>query len=332
MVYDVYLLLVLLLTTSFIFAGVSKETCDIHALVGQSLTLALDQKMLSMKDVLRWTHNKTVIFYRTSALVRTGKPTDVNAAGSLQLRGLSFSSAGDYKADVLNETGARINGWIGHVCVMEKVSTPEATFLCGSSGAVATLNCNVLNPRDVLFEWTHDGQLLKGETKPTLSVSLATFTGDKDFSCRVRNAASDAQSNAVRLKCKPPPPPPPPKIYCFKASTVMAAVTGGGGLILLLLIITIVSCYRQKKEAKPVHQADLPMVPTTKTDHVTSEYEIMHPSGDSRGLSPSPSPTAQGQDVILSVAKAQGGLRTTSPEEKRGPSPVPKPRTKAPEK
>ena len=77
------------------------------------------------------------------------------------------------------------------------------------------------------YAWTHEGQLLTGETKPTLSVSLAKFKGDKGFGCSVSNSASKAQSNTVQLKCKPPPPPlppPTPKDYCFKASTVMAVV------------------------------------------------------------------------------------------------------------
>ena len=337
MVHNVHRLLVLLLTTSSIIAQVSKESCNINALIGSNLSISLDQRMPSnSKNTLRWTHNSTVIFYRTDGRVRLGMPTGVDAGGSLQLLNLSFSSAGVYKADVLNATGVRVNGWSGSVCVVEKVSTPVVTFLCGSSGATATLNCDVLNPRDVVFAWTHEGQLLKGETKPTLSVSLATFKGDKGFSCSVSNIASKDKSNAVWLKCEPPLPPPT-KLYCFKASTVMATVMGGVGLILLLFIITVVTCYRRKKAPTPEDREELTMSPATKflkSDSIP-DYEIMHPSGDtpcpSPKLSPGPSSTVYGQDVVPSFAKAQEGLGPTSPEGKRGPSPVPKPRTNAPQ-
>lgn len=319
-------LLVVLLTTSFTFAGVSKDTCDIHALVGHSLTIALDDKTL-LDDILRWTHNNTVIFQRES-IVRVGKPTDIDAAGSLLLRDLNFSSAGVYHADMRNATGVRINGWHGRVCVMVKVSRPKVTFFCRSGGAAAMLNCDVLNPRDVVFAWTHKGRLLVGETKPTLSVSLAKFKGDKDFSCSVRNAASEDQSCTVRLKCEPPPP----MTYCFKATTVMAAVAGGIGLLLLFFMVSLVSCFRRNKQTRPKPQADLPMVPTTelrKADRVIPDYEVMLPSGVSPGTSRKPSPKVHGQDVLLSVAKAQEGHGTPAPEGKREPSPVPKPRTKA---
>ncbi|XP_056455659.1 uncharacterized protein LOC130389752 [Gadus chalcogrammus] len=226
MVCDDYRLFVLLLTTSSIVAAVSEETLNVYALLGSNLTLSLGQKLLSYQDTLRWTQNNKVIFSRLFGVVRPGKPTDVDAAGSLQLLNLSDSSAGDYKADVYDRTGVRVNGWSGKVYVVEKVSTPVVTFLCGSSGATATLKCDVRNPKHVVFAWTHEGQLLTGETKPTLSVSLAKFKGNKVFGCSVSNSASKAQSNAVQLKCKPPPPlpPPTPKDYCFKASTVMAAV------------------------------------------------------------------------------------------------------------
>ncbi|CAL8321129.1 unnamed protein product [Gadus morhua 'NCC'] len=317
--------------------AVSEETLNVYALLGSNLTLSFDQKLLSYQDTLRWTHNNKVIFSRSFGVVRPGKPTDIDAAGSLQLLNLSDSSAGDYKADVYNRTGVRVNGWSGKVYVI--VSTPVVTFLCGSSGATATLKCDVRNPKYVVFAWTHEGQLLTGETKPTLSVSLAKFKGDKGFSCSVSNGASKAQSNTVQLKCKPPPPPPPPppKVYCFNASTVMAAVAGGVGLIMLLFIITVVACSRQKKAQTPEQQEDLLMASAAKlfkTDNGIQDYEIMHPSGETPRPSPmlshGPLPTVYSQEVVPSVAKAQDNLGPTSTEVKRGPSPVPKPRTKAP--
>ena len=359
MVYYVYRLLLLLLTTSSIVAEFSKETCNVYALIGQNLTITLEQRMLNIRDELRWTHNQTIVFSRTSGVVRMGREMDVDAVGSLKLLDLGFSSAGSYKADVINGTGARVNGWSGRVCVVEKVPTPALTFLCGSSGATATLNC-ALQPRDVVFAWTRGGQPLKGETKPTLSVSLAKFKDDGGFSCSVSNGASKAQSNAVRLQCKsppplPPPPPPPaaapaaappaatpvPIVYCFKATTVGAAVTGGSSLILLLFIITVVACYRRKKAPAPAptpeHPEGLPMglAPMClKTDNGIPDYEIMLPSIDTPRPSPKPSPgpshTDAGQGVNPSVAKAQQGLGSTSPEVKPGCSPVPKPRKNAP--
>ena len=351
MVYDVYRLLLLLLTTSSIVAEFSEETCNVYALIGQNLTLTLEQRMLNIRDELRWTHNQTIVFSRTSGVVRKGRGTDIDEAGSLKLLDLGFSSAGSYQADVINGTGARVNGWSGRVCVVEKVPTPVLTFLCGSSGTTATLNCTALQLRDVVFAWTHGGQPLKGEKKPTLRVSLAKFKGDGGFSCSVSYGASKAQSNAVRLKCKPPPPPttpppttpPPPSptpiVYCIKASTVMAAVTGGVSLILLLFIITVVACYRRKKAPAPTpeHPEGLPMglVPMClKTDNGIPDYEIMLPSIDTPRTSPKPSPGPSHTDAVQGVnpsfAKAQQGLGSTSPELKPGRSPVPKPRKIAP--
>ena len=332
MVCDVYLLVVLLLTTPFTFAAVSEDTCspyDIHAELGSSLVLPLEHKTLSDKDTLRWAHNGTRIFYRQANRIRVGKPTDIHADGSLLLHKLDFSDAGDYKADVLNASNTRINGRVASLCVTTPkvpkpmVPKPVVTFVCGSDGAVATLNCNC-NVLNVVFAWTQAGRIIKGETKATLSVTLAKLNGYKDFRCSVEHGGtSQVQSNPVWLKC--------PVIYCFNAITVMATVTGGVVLILLLLTVTSVLCHRRRKprsqEAPPMVTSALPMVTTTElhnTDDNTN-YEIMRPSG----FTPRPSPTLYGRDDLLSVSKGQEGPQTTASEEKREPSPIPKPRTKA---
>ena len=106
---------------------------------------------------------------------------------------------------------------------------------------------------------------------------------------------------------------------------------------MLLFIITVVACSRQKKAQTPEQQEDLLMASAAKlfkTDNGIQDYEIMHPSGETPRPSPmlshGPLPTVYSQEVVPSVAKAQDNLGPTSTEVKRGPSPVPKPRTKAP--
>ncbi|KAJ3596291.1 hypothetical protein NHX12_002700 [Muraenolepis orangiensis] len=338
MLCDVHLLVGLLLTWSSLALAarvISEDPCVVHALVGRSLTLPLERRTLGDRDELRWTHNNKVVYHRAFGAVRVGRANDVDVAGSLLLTRLEFSDAGVYQAVVLNATQSRVNGWRGRVCITEKASKPRVSFACG----VVALSCDVLDPqKDLVFSWTHQGQILEGETKPWLNVSLATLkNGRRDFGCSVRNGASQDQSDVVRLKCDVPSP----GTYCFTAGVVMAGVAGGGGLLLLLLVITIVTCSRQqkKKRTEPEPRVDLPMVPTTqlhKADRARQDYQIMLPAGTSPGPSPKPiprpSPTVLGQDALLSVTKAQEGHRTADPGEgKPERSPVPKPRNRAPQ-
>ncbi|KAF7660785.1 hypothetical protein LDENG_00275370 [Lucifuga dentata] len=99
----------------------NKDTCDLYATVGQNVTLPLANKALDNTDMLRWTHNNTIIFYRQQRRVSVGKPEDISVTGSLLLRNLKFSNAGIYKALVLNKNDTLVKQQTSQLCMMAKV-------------------------------------------------------------------------------------------------------------------------------------------------------------------------------------------------------------------
>lgn len=309
----------------------AKDACDLYATVGQSVTVPFVYVAKANTDTMRWTHNSTIVFYGQSRRVTVGKPSDVSANGSLLLKNLKFSSAGIYKAVVLNENGTFVSGWMGHLCVLAKVSKPEVKFFCDTKASVVSLTCNVAESQGLEFSWTLDGKVFTSETRQTLRMSLAHLKGENNFACSAANKVSKEKSSTVRPTCKPPTSTPP-TLPCFTQKTVLAALAGGVSLILLLLIIIVVIlclCRRRYKALINLNKDQvLPLNEYEQPDSTSQDYETMSPTPDA---SPKPSPRAGNSAV------SQFGPQTSSkpaelstPAEVKEPSPVPKPRKKAP--
>ncbi|XP_070687476.1 T-cell surface antigen CD2-like [Pempheris klunzingeri] len=317
-------------------SAANKDTCEFYAAVGQSLTLPLAYERLANSHVLRWTHNSTIIFYREQGRVSFGKAEDVSATGSLLLKKLQFSSAGTYQANVLHPNGTLAKTWIGHLCMIDKVSKPQLTYSCNFKSGAVNLNCNVAKPQGLTFSWTLDEKTLTSETRQTLSISLAQLKGERSFTCSVANQVSKEKSDIVRPICKSPSPTPPP-LLCFTSKTVVAALAGGAGLILLLLITIIILCCchrRSKEQMRLGDKGGLRMLSLHKRepDSISPEYETMHPTEDSPPLSIEPSPRACYETVSQPESQTENRpLQLSAGAEGQQPSPVPKPRTKSPQ-
>ncbi|KAF3688607.1 Carcinoembryonic antigen-related cell adhesion molecule 21 Precursor [Channa argus] len=301
------------------------HTCEFYAL-GQDVSLPFEYKELTKTHVLKWTHNKTSVYSSNNGKVTVGKKEDISPSGSLLLKNLQFSGAGTYEATVLN-SGSVVANWSRHICVMEKVSKPLLTYVCDSKSGSVTLNCNVNNPQSVKFSWTQDNTSVTGKTGQTLAPSL--LKGEGTFICRVENKVSTKSSDVVHLTCKSP-------LNCFTSKPVMAVLAGGGGLILVLLIIIVILCCRHKHNKSQVTVGDMVVLRTASVkqqDFVPSspDYETMNATEDYPRLSPKPSPRGCYNNVSEPEGQTQDRpVQLSTAEERRDPSPVPKPRTKGP--
>ncbi|XP_019934346.2 T-cell surface antigen CD2-like [Paralichthys olivaceus] len=319
-----------IILSGFVSISAAKEAFELYAAVGQSLTLPLDFVGLSNRHTLRWTHNKTIVFFGQQGRVNVGKPGDISANGSLQLKNLQFSSAGAYQAVVLNPDDTLAKEWQGRLFMMSKVSKPQLTYVCDVKSGAADLNCNVAKPQGLDFSWMLNDVMLTNEIRQTLSVSLAHMKGPRGFSCSIANKVSRERSNTVHPNCRSPSP----NLLCFPSKTVFAAVTGGVSVILLLIVIIIVLLiyYRRNRTQTGLREkGDVRMLSLNKQEpgSISPEYETMHPTEDPRPPSPKPSPRASYQNV--SPPEAQTGnspLQLSTVTESKQPSPMPKPRTK----
>lgn len=319
----------------FIGISAAKDACELYAAIGQqSLTLPFVYEGLANSHLMKWTHNSTIIFYREQGKVSVGKPQDISATGSLLLKNLPFSSAGTYQAQVLYPNGTLVKTWTGRLCMMEKVSKPQLSYVCDFKSSAVNLNCVVAKPQGLVFSWTLDGKTLTSETRQTLSITLTKLKGETSFICSVANKVSKETSDIVRPTCKSPPPPPE---LCFKRQTVVAALAGGTALILLLLITTVVLCCcqrRSKTSMRHRNKGELRMLSLNKRDpdSISPEYETMQPTERSPPPSPQPSPRACYQKVSQPEVQSENRLPQISTDaEGQKPSPVPKPRTKNPQ-
>ncbi|XP_034444964.1 T-cell surface antigen CD2 [Hippoglossus hippoglossus] len=309
-----------IILSGFISISAAKEACDHYAAVGQSLTLRLDFKGLKNTHGLSWYHNAKILFDRQGGKVIVGKPGDVSATGDLQLKNLQFSSAGIYHADY----GISKEDW--SLCVMDKVSKPQLTYVCDFKSSTVNLNCDVSKPQGLDFSWMPDDT---SSTRQTLSVS---FKEQRSFTCSVGNNVSSARSDTVRPTCTHPSPSPP-NLLCFPSKTVVAAVAGGVSLILLLIVIVIVLCfyYRCNKTQKGLREkgAVRMLSVNMREPDISPDYETMNPTENPPPPSPKPPPRVCNQNVPPPEAQTGNGLlQLSTVAERQPPSPVPKPRTK----
>lgn len=330
--------------TCFAFLGViilsgfidllAANYCDIHAAVGQSLTLPFFFDGLNKSHVVRWTHNSTIVFYREHGRVSVGKEADITAKASLLLKNLQSSSAGIYQVNVLQPSGRPAQSWNGQLCILERVLKPQLTYTCDFKTAVVNLNCHVANPQGLVFEWTLDGKPLTSETKQKLSISSVKLKGEGRFTCVVANKVSKMESDTVHPACKiPTTPPTPPTFYASKSAK--AVLIGGACLIVLLLTIIIVQCCCCKcNKGQITQKEEIRMASASKKEpeSISPDYETMLPHEESPAPNPEPSPRACYERVSQPDSKTENRSSHLSPTgEEKQPSPVPKPRTKSPQ-
>lgn len=309
------------------------RSCDINAAVGENLSLPFVHDRLNSSNVLRWTHNSSIVFYRQRGRVSVGKETDISPTGSLLLSSLPFSGAGLYKVDVLHPDGETAKTWSVHLCVLDKVLKPQISYNCDFKSAFVSLTCLAAMPQGLLFSWAIDGKTLTSEKEQKLRISLAQLRGERSFTCSVANKVSKETSDIVHPTCKSPSPPPKP-VLCFTSTAVVGALTGGAGLIVMLLIIIVVLCCcrrhkRPRMTTKDERSLRILSLHKQEMDSFSPVYEIMRPNEDASAPSLEPSPRACFENVSQPDENRRAQL--SIPAEERRPSPVPKPRTKCPQ-
>ncbi|XP_040019754.2 T-cell surface antigen CD2-like [Gasterosteus aculeatus] len=317
---------VIILSGLINLTAADKDTCDLHAAVGQNLTLPFVHEVMAKSEVLRWTHNNTIILLRQRGKVSVGRTEDISATGSLLLRNLGFSSAGIYQVHVLNVNGTLAKAWTGRLCVMDKVPKPQVTYTCDLKSGAINLKCHIAKTQPSLFSWTLNGKTLSSETKQTLSLSLAQLEGERSFACSAANRVSREKSDTVRPTCESPPPP----TICLASKIAAALLAGGAGVIVVLLIFVIVLCrshVRIKSQMQRGDEGEARMISLNKreSDSIGREYETLIPTEDSAPRGPDSPPGACYETEAQTENRpeqstAVGGQLT----------PVPKPRTKGP--
>lgn len=323
-------LLVILIGSVDLLAG---DRCDIFSSVGQDLVLPFVYKGLDLSHVLRWTHNKTIVFNRQQSRVSTGNATDVSPTGSLRLSDLQFSSSGVYQADVLDKNNKPVATWSHRVCVIERVLKPHLSSLCDFPASTLNLNCHVAKTQDVEFSWAIDGNFLTSEKKEKLSISLTKIKDGMSFMCNVANQVSRKDSDIVRHTCTSSSATQVDK-YCFGLQTVQAVFAGGAGLVLILLAIIItLCCHRQRQRPQGATAGDEFRMRNAREvpepGSVSPDYETMCSSVKPQGQSSE-------KDNCLTVPQPDDKTANRLPhhpvaEERERISPVPKPRKKSPQ-
>ncbi|KAF7644403.1 hypothetical protein LDENG_00222550, partial [Lucifuga dentata] len=231
----------LLLLCCFISSTGSQHSCDLTAEVGQTITVPLNH-VLAASDRLKWIHGEKVLVNFREKTFITGSQETMQANGTLTLRSLTHSDAGEYKAQVHSNNGKMLFRDSTNVCVFGKVPKPEVKVTCSGSNVMFT--CRLPQQvQEISFEWLQDEKLLPAEKNSTLTRTHHQVTA---------NSFNKETSAAATQTCSTPHKPAedsifPEMLFGFDFWIMASILGGGGGLVLLLMILTAICCRRARR-------------------------------------------------------------------------------------
>lgn len=121
---DVLLLLSCSLPSCLSFCSTA---CNIYVGRNRDFTVQLNYK-LKGSELLRWSHNKKVVFEREGNNIISGKEDNIYENGSLALGKMNEEKTGEYTPEVYEDGTKKVNLKSTYICVMGRQA--ECSSLC----------------------------------------------------------------------------------------------------------------------------------------------------------------------------------------------------------
>ncbi|XP_041835174.1 uncharacterized protein LOC121635873 [Melanotaenia boesemani] len=147
-------------------------------------------------EKLKWKLENEVIFYRISGKIAINKSCDITANGSLILKNLKKSDAGQYIPEVYDQNG-RYNRHTTQklLCILDPVMKPTVTIECFEENVNFT--CTV-DQQGVSYQWYQNDEPLTKEKDFSL-IKTAKEVKSDSFFCKVSNQVSFENSESVLI-------------------------------------------------------------------------------------------------------------------------------------
>ncbi|KAJ8402291.1 hypothetical protein AAFF_G00371560 [Aldrovandia affinis] len=140
----------------------NEEPCEYKA-VGESMTIPLQRQSQCEEDSLSWKFSSKQIFYKKGKDIRTGKPSDITADGSLLLTDLQVDNAGTYKAELHGTDGKLCGRATADLCVIDPVQLSVRVMSPNQvvrEGGEVSILCNSTPPADKYLLWSPKSESL----------------------------------------------------------------------------------------------------------------------------------------------------------------------------
>lgn len=86
--------------------------------------------------------------------------------------------------------------------VSEKALKPNVKHKCMNGNVTLTCDTQKNEQRDLTITWYKGKEVIKDENKADLFQTSLQLQKNTEYSCRVHNPASEAQSDVVKVSCK----------------------------------------------------------------------------------------------------------------------------------
>lgn len=325
-------ILMLLFFCAFALPAVSVTLCEKNMLQGVTCIIKLTNETSKTVFDIKWTFssggsNKFVVHRKNGKDLKTFPDAKIESDGSLKLHNVKLNNTGKYKPSAYNEIEEEIKSHEVEITVYTKALKPTVTRVCKNGNVTLTCDIQKNDKRDLTIIWLKENEDMKSDNKADLFLTSQQLQENKQYSCRIKNPVSDAQSDMITGSCGDG------KLFGYDFWIMVGILSGGGALILLLMLVLVIcACRSCKKREKLQDEEELRL-----RNFDTSPDKQQRSKATARGQPAPPVPQEHSlpatQTPPQTQSQAKGPIRARPPpppqdEDEEEAPPLPRPRKK----
>ncbi|KAA0722597.1 hypothetical protein E1301_Tti011972 [Triplophysa tibetana] len=188
---------------------VSTKTCEKNILEGDSCILKLPNEIGQIinanKGEIKWSFTSSsltfVVQWKNGRNRKTFPDATIESDGSLKLHNVKVSNTGKYTFEAYDNEDKIVANHKKEITVYAKALKPNLTFKCRNGNATLTCETQMKDRRDLTITWFKETELIQSENKANLILTSTQLQKYKQYSCRIQNPVSEAQSDIIQAPC-----------------------------------------------------------------------------------------------------------------------------------
>ncbi|KAA0722694.1 hypothetical protein E1301_Tti015481 [Triplophysa tibetana] len=228
----------------FALLTVSAKKCDMKLLEGDSCNVKwpddITVKIKPDEGELKWTFNSLVAQRKKGTNVKTFPDATIESDGSLKLQNVKVSDTGIYTFEAYDNEDKVVANHKVEIAIYAKALKPTLTHKCMNGSVTLTCDIQKNNKRNLTITWKQGKEVNEDENKAVLFRTSLQLQKNTEYSCRVHNPVSNAESEVLTVSCGDKPW----TLFGFDFWIMVGILSGGGALLLLLICVLVICAFR----------------------------------------------------------------------------------------
>ncbi|KAI7811467.1 putative T-cell surface antigen CD2, partial [Triplophysa rosa] len=307
-----------------------EKTCEKSMLEGVTCLIKSPDKSGKVVVDEKWSFTSSsssfVVQRKNGKDVKTFPNATIESDGSLKLHHVTVSNTGKYTFEAYDTKDEMVANHKEEITVYAKAPNPTVTHKCENGSVRLTCDTQKNDKTDLTITWIRGTEDIKGANKAILVQTSQQLQENTEYSCRVSNILSNAQSDVLTVSCGTPC-----TLFGYDCSIMVGILSGGGALLLLLIFLFVIcACLGCKQREKDEEELRLRSFDTSPTNQQRAKVTA-------RGQPAPPIPQEDSYPATQTPPQTQsqtkGLVRARPPpppqdEDEEDPPPLPRPRKK----